>query len=1664
MTYAMPDYATDEQAQGAVDLTPPAAPDPGLVDLTAKSIPSVSAPVALDRATKADYGWPAGGSPGVPQIQSALMNGDEASVRQRQYADATAEYKKNKIDLVGEANQKMWQEDPKATNDFLTGLIKAEPEYQPDTVFEHKYASAYIDQVIRKGMGSEPTATFNVGLDGHFNATMDTASVGERITTQNQIVQTKAADVDAKVEKMGMGSYLGNMAKTLLPGYQTYMMYNKEVEGISGSNRAATIQNLYTLPPNEMAKEVDRLLAGMESDPLQQQQFIHAVQHYGSDAKFLDNAFGALDVLTVGQAASATGKFAWKATTALTRAVEMSTPRKVVQSAFDAARVDPITTGRQTANPVQQAVKDAVQVVSKTTKPEDVLAANGHVNESADIQAIKILQGDTGAANVHELASQVPSLFNIDTITQNAGSLARSQAEDLAGRLRDARTTFVNVVADHPMVTRAPDEAYAVGVKEARDELTRRYPDLDRLVLDVQTADGELLPYKFNAPEYSRAGVGSVSVRLGDVDKNLFSDPRQAANHAVNVYGLDEKDPGLRIRPQGDKWFIELSKNLDETTDGFRNALINTKNTTPLSWANTILGKFRTPEDTLSELNRENRHALTHGTERIKAAFQQIAEESFKDLSKKESNSLSRVLKANQLYEDSTGKQGQFYKNVGEFENAFYQLTNERATPAQTRAYFGYVQLSDMDYVVRNLGWYRDKARLGVENFSFAHNIVNEEGAVKLTNVKPFEGKTIKDIPWDHSADAGIYVVDEQGNGSILRKNGMGDTGRADIQEKIKQGYRVIHVYAPEAKALGLDESVHFVVTKDAAATQLSWKQAPYQAGGHRVYTEGFHTKQPVIKEIQGADGVTRNNYSGDVAAFSHSTEAQAVEKSAAMDRARLALGKTDAELNNVLLEGKLPYSATRFRSLFEDSIVNGKTVPAYFAKDHPFLPTKSGQSTADRAAYGPNPFATRYSNFEDVTASPYNLSASVDKKFAGTRDAVLPKIERRGTEDNPVFQLGKSPLLDPMATLNQSLGGIIRNRMMSDHKTFAVESWAQEFGKYVDVPLAELKANPFNYIHDPVYRKDAPIASVQAARNALMNLKNLLGTEGDTSTMIRNAESSVMDFIYKHAGQEGVERVQNIPNHRFFPDWMLGAIKDPAAFMRSAAFHSTIGMFNPVQLALQAQTMVHSIAIGGVKNGSAGMIAGNMMRILGKNGSEAVLDRMASISESMSKFVPHMLNKADFIESYNAFKKSGLHLVEGEVGSLDRQLEPNMFNSSVGSFLHKGTIFFQEGERLVRYTAWNTAYKEWKAGNVGRELNNEARNEILARSNTFGANMTRASSSTWQQGVFSVPSQFWGYPMRLAEQMLGKRLTVGEKAHALATYGLMYGVPSSLSLATAVPFYDDMKTYALDKGYDVNSNYFKTLMEGIPSTMTSIATEAWTGKALDTDFASRMGVNGVSTIHDALHGNLSVLQFFTGASHSILSGIASGASPLLRSLADTVSSQPGEHPLKLGDFAEAIEGVKTLSYAAKVLGALSAGIYVSKNNLDVTNVSPTEAALLGAGLTPRRIKDANLMNQSSKEFKAAQKEYETLYDKESRYAIDAAARGDTEEAKDRMKRAHAYFVLGQFQETESARMLKKAIGNGRDAVETAHQNFLKNAPASELEARTNQEYPDMKN
>src|SRR5437879_3056197 len=125
------DYvAPPEAGQGTVDLRDPA---PQGIDLRDTTKPAVTEKTADSRSDKAHYGWPGGKSPGKETIQNAILDGNENEIRDRMATDSNAQFNDNKVSVVKGFVSKFGDVDPNVTNDYLKGMLKAQPVYNRDT-------------------------------------------------------------------------------------------------------------------------------------------------------------------------------------------------------------------------------------------------------------------------------------------------------------------------------------------------------------------------------------------------------------------------------------------------------------------------------------------------------------------------------------------------------------------------------------------------------------------------------------------------------------------------------------------------------------------------------------------------------------------------------------------------------------------------------------------------------------------------------------------------------------------------------------------------------------------------------------------------------------------------------------------------------------------------------------------------------------------------------------------------------------------------------------------------------------------------------------------------------------------------------------------------------------------------------------------------------------------------------------------------------------------------------------------------------------------------------------------------------------------------------------------------------------------------------------------
>lgn len=1287
-------------------------------------------------------------------------------------------------------------------------------------------------------------------------------------------------------------------------------------------------------------------------------------------------------------------------------------PGTVAVSVSKSGKIEFVQTGAM--KDAQKAVSDASKAVADPElKPAEVLSQVGDHDKAGTIKAVQQIT----QPSADNLIDSLPSGMNPKNFFGKGGQLSQAWASKLVTKFTDDTNKILGVLGKLD-VARLTREAVVVGIQETKDTLKGIYGGrINDGWIDFLHVPPELNPNKAN--------LDTLIGRFGDLNARPFESRAAAELYRQDVYKLT---PGeAQIAQQGSSYYIQVQKFFDETTEGIRRANVTPQNTTPVSMFNMLLNRVRTSEDLLADFQRNNRHVATHAPQILNKLLREQIDETARSLTKQQRKNVEEILRVNRDELNPAlgpNKRGNFYRSDADFEGAYLAKFQRLPTEAETAHYFNYTRLSDFDYTIRNLAMYRDKGRLGVEQFSFS--FPNSKGEV--SKLPFFEGKELEKFPWG-GQNAGILIHDSNGETRFLYKHGkdgvLNTTARDTVDKLVNErGFKVVQLFNPTTRPFsGVDflkgkisEQIHFVVTDTSERKGLAFQQLEYRPGGHSIYMDDWYVKQPQLQIGQAG----RLHYYGDNAVMNFATQAEVVKYAERLDIARVMLKNGDARLD-AFLASNLPYHIDDFKKMF---------LKGHLDIDTPIVHARSGASTFDTVS-GLKP---EYRDMVDATKSEYNLAGSIDSSFTADRNLVLDTVQER----NGFMAIAPGRQLDPYEAMNRGLGQGIRNLWMNDYKIQAVQSWIEEFGDVMKPKFKELSNNPMFFLYNPQWNEaavdKARLAAAKASQRAIVNF---VGAQSELGGQIQFLQNKLASQVYDTLGQG---------KSQFFSDHMLPAITDPASYVRAVAFHSKLGMFNPIQMFVQAQSTANILTIAGPTHGLPGVAGAFFMRRLAHTNEPAIIDHMAELATS------HGWKKPDFLEMYDAFRKTGLYEVAGEAALRDDVFDPKLFRSTFGAFLDKGTFFFNEGERIVRMSAFATAYREYKAVNPLAKLGNKEIGEIMSRSDTLSASMTRASAASWQNGVLSIPTQFLAYNARIMEQFFSKRLTPAEKARMFAGYSALYGVPSTIGAVAGVwPFYDDIKEAGMKNGVDLSPAYMKAISEGIPSMMFSVIT----GK--DYNFSQRYAPGGTTMFRDLIRGDKSAMETLGGASASIIGDIWHTTQPAAHSIAQLMTGNSEAFPTRHEDWLAIVNNSSTASLLSRIYTAVKYGKYISKNNVQVGDMDNMDAIMSILGVSPQHITDTYIRSKAGKEDIQAKKEWEDTALKAFSEGMSALKRGDEQAFHDYMARFNTYMDSGDFTVEDRNRINERANQYKPDLDEKVHEDFWRRAPMSQREKRFNQ-------
>ena len=1410
------------------------------------------------------------------------------------------------------------------------------------TILEDQYSKIFTNTVS----AVEENKLYKAAAEEDEETTHEVLDRSQDAQKRLLIATDKLQDINKRYEDAGYFEKGAGFLKQAIPGYTWWKTVDRideapTVSTLSGSNLGEQISYLYTLPPLQFKTTLDQAVDELANDNIVlAQQFAQAVISYsGTDAEYNDlfDVLDVVDVATTGVGVlTSAGKLA-KGMSKATKAI-VRNPENISAQAADIGAV------RQAA--VSSVVTDAsagdLSGVSRMTTP----------------QAIE---------------ERLPSLFSPQSVftgKSNLESAANNRLRETITRSSDLSKDFFN---QGLLVDRLEPTQVKLAADEAFDRIKDTFTNVQHSIIDM-----EIIP----ASADRVTNTAAVNVRFGKRDGTLFASEQSAQNFAKRYIGLKTNDFTIQQDGVGG-FYVNINRPVTDVGK-FRDIQIPTELKSPDSLSAQFLKTMRSSDYLVSEPNVRARGATVHSQEFLAEYMQKITEP-FRGKSKQWTTEMDNVFKSNRTNR-------KYYDTIEEFENNFSQINGKAPTEDQAAAYFAYVQLNDLDYLIRDADIVKQKRRLGGEKISF--KTFNQKGEPVL---KTFDGIVKDDLPYNSATPYSVKIVKDGKVTSSAYGKSLASK-QAEYNALKEQGYKIV---------LAPDEGTYYFV-KDLQRDNIPLGTLNRVEGGHNEYRYGHFIKQGDIKT--GDDGVAR--YKGDRSLFVTTTERQAREVAELFEKARVMAKNKDPRAA-AFIEDNLPISWAEW---------NKKVRSGDIDLEVPIMSTTHGQRTSALRDYNKD-----FQNFTDTTNSEHNPFAGVGGRYTTERaDTALDVLT---SENGVVFRSDIEPMLDPLETLRTSTGNMLNVRTVNDYKAKSIQDWTQEFGHLIDAHPNVIKSNPMYFLRNPVYKAGVNEGQKTVAENVRKTILTLDNQSDDVSSAFQNWKEKVLSSVQANLGDGW---------RGFVDDKVLVDAKDVQTFMRGAAFNMKLGMFNIKQLFLQSSTAVNVVAIAGTK-GISGMRAMPVMRMALMSENPDVVRGLAKKFSKLSGW-----DKDEFVDMVSRFKQSGFATVSNDVAYLD-DFRPKTVGpgGKLGKVWSYHTSFFKEGELVARQAAYATAYREWKDANPGKAIDRFVEGKLLQRAKNLTTNMTRESNASWQRGWSSVGTQFMGYQARFMEQLWdgglfgeGRKLSKVEKARLTLGMSIMYGAPTAVGGATLFPVRDYIRDWMAEEGVVYDGQLLEATLDGIvPSII-----EAMTGQ--DMNWSEAYGPNGLPVFSDILNQDASWYDLLLGASGGVLMDTG-GAT--WKSLSDIANDGPNSTwPVFAQDLLEPLKNISTVASATKLYEAMNTRRYLSRKGTHLTNISLDEAITSAIfGVNPDRVSEAYSQVAAIRANKETIQEYQQEVQSNTEKGIEAARKGDEESAATYFSRAHSAAIRGglTLQETNAAR--KRALSE-RAMDESVLDTFTK--------------------
>lgn len=1066
-----------------------------------------------------------------------------------------------------------------------------------------------------------------------------------------------------------------------------------------------------------------------------------------------------------------------------------------------------------------------------------------------------------------------------------------------------------------------------------------------------------------------------------------------------------------------------------------------------------------------------------------KALNKEIGERSLVQSRKRTFEEFERAVDYARRNKSPTGETGWFFQNLGELEDYYLRTFQRMPSYAESLAYFAKVELDEYNRVLTNIAVYRNKSRLGTMN----HKIYAIDGASKTAS-PAFDGVQRQEFP---GGEGNLFVLDNSsGKASkvyTLEGNHINNKQRELWKEQVKTGkLKVIEIWDPESRPLagfgGVEQQrIRYVLTNAVDSEPISFNQVNRRGGGHFDYEYEHYLKQAIIRnENVGNKAIA--HYEGDMSVMALSNRQMGKDIGEHMNRVRQLLKEGD-------VDGARAYSKNKLMMEFDgdDGIHSwfkpgrdekGRPTPPRLNLDEDFHVVPKGKTVVGLDASLEQRILKSGAEFRNGTNSG-SLARQFQVAYTKERDAYnLIAPDNVGTNVRPLYKYEPAKLADAMPTMQRALNRAIKSTFMDDYKMMATEHWLREAEPYLKTrganTIEEIRSSPFYHFNNPVYREGTPREIEKNLEFNRYKIQQFVGIPSEFDTTIHSLTQHLADSAYSKgvsvAKIEGAESllgtVTNIKSFKdtaIIPIWMLNRIHDPVTKLRSLAFNFKLGLFNLPQLLVQAQTHASIWAIAG-RNGGAGTYA-SMLHTWSRFGDDAFLKHLDSYATKIN-FAGVKWKPGEFYEARKELAKTGFEHVSGEFAVLDDAFSHKFVKGDFDAFLSLGQQFFKEGERWTRYSAWYTAFKEYRTANPTGLITKEARAGILQRADLLTTNMSRASSSALHTGVLGLTTQFLSYQLRMMELFMGKRLgeTVGERAMArmrlFGMYSALYGVPAAFGI-TGLPVSNDIRAAAIDHlGYYPGKTWYESLgMEGIPSMLTALITgEGDYKKGNFYNIGDRYGAQGFTQLREALRSDATWWKILGGAGVTTFVNTIMNMDGFTKAVLSFARQDTGDarFHLKTDDVIDAAKEMSSVNSAWRLNLALNTGKWYSKNEAFLMPVSPANAIFMSmTGLSPQEQDDLYTKGNILKNQEAINKYALNKFIQEIHRSIAAKQDNNKDQAHDYLRRAFAYLEAANYPMEKKMSAISIATKGWESRIDQADFKFyLENTPTNKTTQR----------